>query len=61
MVYDEKFKERVKAEDSVDRLAELKTRLDEERKSSARFRDDIRRLALLVGVGLIVVYAALAL
>ena len=49
------------AEDSVDRLAELKRRLDEERETGARFRDEIHRVALPIGIGLLVVYAAVAL
>lgn len=61
MVYDDKFKDRAKAEDSVDRLAELKTRLEEERESVARFRDEIIRLTLVIGLGLVVAYAALTL
>ena len=61
MVYDDKFKDRAKAEDSVDLLAELKTRLEEERESVARFRDEIIRLTLVIGLGLVVAYAALTL
>ena len=61
MTFDEKFKEGARANDAVDRLRELKTRLQNEQDHKERQHDSAVRFLLLVLIAMFIAYAILQL